>query len=216
MKNIRNIRFAAACICLLASMNMAAQNKTGEYKNSITLQPLYLFNSGLHIDYDRQIRGPHWIQVGVTGYLSEGDDIFETWMLDGQGMKKAVGGGLELNYKYLFPRTKKRLYVAGGIFCSAFDVRKDQSYFREYIEDGLTFYEPGRKEFSGSIGTVEPAVRFAIQTRPYRRFFVDWYAGVGYRFSFYDKDLFFPSDHLPGLTYGGTTLFVGFRLGPRF
>jgi hypothetical protein len=210
----------AFCLGFSASFHASAQSlATGgakEYKNAITLHPLYLINSGVRIDYDRRIQGRHWLQAGLTGYRSSGPDFFRLWMLDDWRGAKATGAALELNYKYFpFPRVKFIYFTAGAAY-SHFDVKYSGFSYEKYPEDGLTFYEPRQRTLTQMFDRIETSARIAIQTRPLRRIFVDFYVGAGYRFSFYDEQKPYPYQTMMNLGYRGPTLTTGFRIGTRF
>jgi hypothetical protein len=206
---------------LLVCREAEAQNEMKEtFKNTLAVQPLYWVNNGFRIDYERQLNTPkHWLQVSGIGYYVEDEDIFwNLWMNSGAQIDKTWGAGLEVNYKY-FPFKRPVMYFSGGLAFSHFNVDYCESgyQFISYENDGLTYYEPewqtgNATQYFNRVGT---NLYLGFQNRPARRFLIDGYTGVGYTYSFYDKNKYSPDRYLNSLSYRGISFTIGFRIGFR-
>lgn len=217
---ICKIMILAICVYMLAGVQyMSAQEG---YKYSIGVQPLYLVNGGLRLDFEKRLKNPqHLLQASVIGYLlPERDDPYEHWesllVDDDYDVNKLTGGGLALDYKY-FPFPKANfLYFSGGLSYHYFDVRYDGYEYFKYVEDGMTFYEPRFGEIKQTFNKVGGNVCFGIQTTNRRPFFVDGYIGVGYSHSFYDENKYHIGNNMFTVGYRGVTFVTGIRIGYRF
>ena len=192
------------------------------YNYSIGVQPLYLFNTGLRIDFEKRLKDPRqMLQVSAIGYLlPKRDEPYEYWetllVEDHYNVNKLLGGGLALDYKYFPFRLANFLYFSGGLSYHYFDVRYDGFKFISYQEDGMTFYEPQWGEIKQVFNKVGGNVLFGLQTAPHRRVFVDGYIGIGYTHSFYDEDKHHIDDNMFNVGYRGVTFVTGIKIGYRF
>jgi hypothetical protein len=189
------------------------------YKNNLGLQPLYLFNQGMRIDYERQLNDPHhWLQMSATGYYADDTDYsgIATLLFGDDRIKKLSGAGVEVNYKYFFLK-RRFLYVSAGVSHRYFHTLSHAFGYASYHEDGLTFYRLNYGLQSQDFNRVGFNSCFGVQTSPYKRFFVDGYVGLGLCRSFYDRDGYYPDPaNINGLSYSGLTFTVGMRAGMRF
>jgi hypothetical protein len=189
------------------------------YRNNISVQPLYVFNQGVRIDYERQLHNPyHWLQVSTKGYFMNDkyDQGLMTLLFDDDRIEKLKGAGAELNYKYFFLK-KRILYVSAGVSYSYFHTQQYDSYFTDFHEDGLTFYRSEYSMQTQEFNKMGFNTCFGVQSSPRKRFFVDGYVGFGYSHSFYDKNKYYPdTDNINGLSYSGPTFTTGLRIGIRF
>jgi hypothetical protein len=214
--------FLLSSACLLVSPGAEAQDEAQKtFRNSLAVEPLYWLNNGFRLDYERQLKNPaHWLQLSVIGYSVEDEDrLWNVWMLDNhRSLRESWGAGLEAEYKW-FPFSRQWLYVSGGLSFAHFDVsyREYASQFITYAEDGLTYYEPQceERELSQYFNRLATHLYMGIQTSPRRRFLIGAYTGIGYMYSFYDRDKYHPGNHIYNLAYRGVTFTVGFRLGFR-
>jgi hypothetical protein len=215
---------------MLFPRKAGAQDETEKtFRHSLAVQPLYWLNNGFRADYERELENPgHSLQLSAIGYYAEdGNSLWNAWMLSSEALlKEAWGAGLEANYKYFPFRIRgyssfrsRGVYVSGGLSAAHFSVnyRTEGPRYVSYVENGLTYYEPQwvegeAKQYFNRIGTTFCA---GIQNRPSKRFLIDGYIGIGYVYSFYDKDKYYPASYSGKLSYRGLTLTAGFSVGFR-
>jgi hypothetical protein len=207
--------------CLFPLTCAVAQNAQNDraYTSAVSVQPLYLFNRGLRIDYEKQLGNPyHWVQVSAKGYYMTDDGYagLTTLIFDNDRIEDLSGVGTELNYKYFF--LKKRIpYIAAGLSYHYFHTHQYGYDFIDFRQDDLTMYYPVYSLQAQDFNKVGFNTCFGVQTSPYKRFFVDGYIGIGYCRSFFDENRYYPdSDNMNGPSYTGFTLTTGIRLGIRF
>ncbi|MDR1645215.1 MAG: hypothetical protein LBS05_05255 [Tannerellaceae bacterium] len=199
-----------------------AQTETPEtFTQTLAIQPLYLLNNGLRIDYERQLCNPNqWLQISAIGYYIEDNDALWTYWdwSSSYGFNRAWGAGLEINYKY-FPTERRQLYFSGGLSASHFNVgyNEYQQQYDIYMQDGLTYYEPQwvNRHLSQRFNRIGMNFYIGRQNRPSRRFLLDWYAGIGRAHSFYNEGRRSPERYYGSLSYSGVTFTLGVRLGFR-
>lgn len=208
-----------SCIAPLACATAQDGRSDIFYRNNISVQPLYIFNQGMRIDYERQLHNPyHWLQVSAKGfYVNDGyDPGLMTLLFSDDRIEKLKGAGAELNYKYFFMK-KRFLYISAGLSYSYFNTQQYGLTFVDFREDDLTFYRPDYSMQTQEFNKMGFNTFFGVQSSPRRRFFVDGYVGFGYSRSFYDKNKYYPNtDNINGLSYNGPTFTTGLRLGVRF
>lgn len=208
-----------ACTLLPACAAAQGTPRTDGYGHSLAVQPLYIFNQGVRVDYERQLSSPyHWLQVSGKGYyMHRADDAGLLTLLFGDDRIETLSGaGAELNYKYFFLK-RRHLYVSAGLSYGYVHTKLHGVDFSGFREDDLTLYRPHYRLQSQDFNRAGFNTFFGIQTSPYRRFFVDVYAGVGYARSFYDRSRYYPdTGNMNGLSYSGPTVTAGVRIGIRF
>lgn len=226
MKKILFVLAILFCVCLSDSNHsLSAQEKEKKdvlYNYSIAVQPLYLVNGGLRIDFEKRLKDPrHMLQVSAIGYIHpRRDDPYEHWesllIDDYYDVNKLMGAGLAVDHKwFLFPKARF-LYLSAGVSYTYFDVRYNGFKNISFVEDGLTFYETRYMELKQTFNKVGGNVCFGLQTAPRRPFFIDGYVGFGYSYSFYDEKKFFIEDNMFNIGYRGLTFTTGIRIGYRF
>ncbi|MDR2118565.1 MAG: hypothetical protein LBP25_03410 [Tannerellaceae bacterium] len=195
----------------------AQHDSPATFKNTLAIQPLYWLNNGIRIDYERQLKNPsHWLQIsGIGYYLMDSENFWTLWNYD--DLNDAWGAGMEVNYKY-FP-FGRIWYLSAGLSAAHFSVQYSTEHFTyiSYEQEGLTYYEPRWEnvEESQQFERFGTNLCVGIQTRPSRRFLLDFYTGAGRVFSLYDEDKRYPDKYLNSLSYRGITLTMGVRIGFR-
>jgi hypothetical protein len=201
---------------LLFAHPTPAQEPAGDrlYTNTLSIQPLYLLNQGIRIDYDRQIATPaHWLQISAKAYPKTEAPLF-----DDDRIEDVSGLGTEINYKYFF--LKQHIpYLMAGISWNYYHAHLYGYDYHPFSRDELTFYYPGYTLQTQNFNKAALNACFGIQTSPWKRFFIDGYIGIGYSRSLFDqtKTSCYPiSGNMNAITYTGLTLNTGLRLGLRF
>jgi hypothetical protein len=214
--------FLLLAFYVLISQGAEAQREAGKtFKNSLAIQPLYWLNSGLRIDYERQLKNSHhWLQFSAIGYYVDDEDLlWNSLMNSNRPIQDAWGSGLEVNYKWL-PFQRPQMYLSGGLSFSHFNVgyRESGYHYLTYRENELTYYELdwGERRIQQDFDRIGTNFRIGFQTHASRRFLIDSYVGIGHMYSFYDGGKPYPgTDLINSLSYRGVTLTAGFRIGFR-
>jgi len=202
-------------LCLFACCLVNAQRK-----NTVALQPLYVFNGGLRLDVERQLASPsHWLQLSISGYyLPNQDDFYESWITSNSDFEefnllKGIGAGLA--YKYFF--YSNLLYSMPAISYNYYEVGYNGYGYFPYMEDGLTKYEYRLKDSNQYFNKLNGSLSAGFQTPLTRAFFFDCYLGIGYSYSSYKKDrIVFNKDNIFGFERRGLTVTTVIRLGFAF
>lgn len=191
-----------------------------EFTYGISVEPLYLFNAGLRLNFETLIKGNprQLLQVSAIGYYNDWfDDGWETLLIDHTyGANKIIGGGIGADYK-LFPSPKlKYFYVSGGVSYHYFNLNYDDYKMVSFVEDGLTFYESVWTTSTMPFNKIGANICLGLQSSRHKLLFTDVYLGAGYSYGFFDKEKYNPGNTMHSIGYRGITLLLGFRFGFRF
>ncbi|MDR1919962.1 MAG: hypothetical protein LBQ65_10005 [Tannerellaceae bacterium] len=221
----RKTILTALALGLLTSFGAEAQQERQPgFKHALSVQPLYWLNNGFRLDYERQLKNPaHWLQISGVGYYADDvNDFWSFWSFGDHPLNEAWGGGLDASYKW-FP-FKRVLYTSAGLSVRHFNLKYNETIedFISYERDGLTYYEPQSREVEVSqyFDRLGANLYLGVQNNSTKRFLIDAYIGLGWTYSFYDKDKYYPGKYYGyissnSLSYRGITLLLGFRIGFR-
>lgn len=224
-KRFYSLLLTGILLCLLSS---SANGQTGETqervalspyfkKHTITWQPTSLINGGLRFDYEQRIKGRHWARIAPTVYIFPGTDS-DYWYDDyGKGVyaTRNAGFGLDMAYKYYINRLEI-VYCLGGINYHYNHVDYEQYDYVPFVEDGLTKYRYTKADKCQNFNRVGALACIGIQTPQRIGFYIDTYMGIGYCYTFYDKDKARFDDSVFGYGYRGFHFTGGFRIGFAF
>jgi len=196
------------------------------YKNAFSIEPLYLFNNGLRLNYERQLVTPkHWLEGSLIGYVVDyrntdrdmylSNGSYNTWFLNSRDISNAWSLGTEINYKYYL---RPFLYLSAGGAYSHTAVTDETATFRKFKEDDLTFYEHVWGKQTQRFDRVACNLRLGFQSKYYRRVVVGGYIGFTFTHSFFNPrndDDYASEDDITDLRYSGMLPHIGFRLGFR-
>jgi len=190
------------------------------FKNVITAEPLYLFNNGLKINYERRLFAHNWVEVSVVGYKYDKESFQNVWGAPyfwDNDIDRGYGYGADLHYKW-FPL--QFMYLSCGVQLRHHKISADDyTYgFSSYEEDGMTYYYPSLRSVSQYVNHFSTCLRLGFQTRPFRRVSVGGFIGFNYVRSstndtFYN---YWTDDDVFSLTYNGLMPELGFKIGVRF
>jgi hypothetical protein len=220
MNKILIVAFVAMSISTLRAQNNV--NLTEKYphleKNyTVAVHPLYLFNGGLRLDFEKRIDNtPAWIQIGATGYhLARHTGRSNYWYRPSGEYNYLAGGGLDLNYKRFYNRKETLYYSAGGAFTHYY-IEYSGKHLRSYDEDGLTYYMYKYGNQKQKINKLGLNMYLGYQS-PRPSFLFDMFVGIGYRYSFrsYGKNELYENGMI-ALGYRGFVVTAGVRLGIKF
>ncbi|MDR1524194.1 MAG: hypothetical protein LBS79_02910 [Tannerella sp.] len=200
-----------SCAGIFAGRPANAQEIRPAY--TLSFEPLYLFNSGMRINLEKQIAPRNWLGINLTGYYlpydtESGHGTFNSEFESIDGLK---GIGIGGTYKYYYAR---KWFMELGAGYTFFDVRNDGYGFRKFREDGLPFYEYVYTEKHSYFRKVTANFSIGLHSTFHRHFYVEPYAGLGLARSFYDKSYGEKYNAtIFGIGYRGTYPVLGIRLG---
>jgi hypothetical protein len=209
-----------SCLCLLGEINLLnAQDYEEKLPNyTFSVEPLLLYNGGLRLNFEKQLKPRHWLGINITGYLMPYDSVSEdyydsSWITsnsDFDSFLELKGLGLSGAYKYHFNST---YFVAAGISYTYFDVGYQDYVYHRYEEDGLTLYDYGLRDMHQYFHKATGSLCFGIHSNFHHAFYVEPYLGLGYAYSLYDKDKKPFNKTIFGFGYKGTYITAGVKLG---
>jgi hypothetical protein len=189
-----------------------------EKRYTVAIQPLYLYNNGMRLDFEKRIKDmPAWIQISPLIYrVPKTDSDYNQWLLfSDEEVGSLWGGGLEVNYKYFFNK-QESFYVAGGVSYIYHGIKYYDTRLHPFTEDGLIYQSYERSLCKQQINKWGANAYIGYQL-PTRSFLFDMYFGFGYRHSVesdkqpnrFNNNMFSPG-------YSGTIVTTGFRIGVKF
>jgi hypothetical protein len=200
------------------------QDRT-EPRYAFSIEPLYLYNAGLKLNLEKQLKPKEWVEVNLTGYYLPYSKIENRYAIffgdyqDGgyftinsvfQRFSKLNGGGIGGAYKrYVF----KSIVVSANISYTYYDVQFPSWEFYKYEEDGLIFYDYGRREVHQYFNNMKISLLAGMRTSFRRAFFAEYFIGLGYAYSFHDKDKKAYNESPFGFGYRGIYPTIGIKLG---
>jgi hypothetical protein len=222
----KNILRIVVLVFLIAPFSsLFSQEENPRY--ALAFHPFALMWGGIKCHFDVKVEERQWLSVMPTVYLFPGANSlgwdwdyydYDYYYYDRQryDVVDSKGFGLELNYKY-YLNSKENFYLLGGLSNSFF--RVEYSY-RDYIpfrdEDNHPLYRYDDVVKTGSFDKLGAAVSFGVNTDMKRGFYVNFYTGVGYLHSFYNKNEIDPSvrdNYVYDFRYRGFYPALGFSLG---
>lgn len=232
MKTLKILLLVVA-LTVSTSFASAQEEYSREYvlpKYTIAVQPLYLFNGGLRADFEKQLDSPgKWLQFHVSGFILPEKEIdyqnyrthyyyydnsWGTFNSNFNDILGLYGFGLGSAYKYLFKHSS--FYFSAGLNYNFYNVTYANYGLESFVEDGMTFYEYRYSPAVQNFHKFRPNANIGIQSSLSNLVFYDFYIGLGYAYSLYDKSKKAFDSTIFGYGYRGLTISGGFRIGVTF
>jgi hypothetical protein len=210
-------------------MALNAQEQEKPLPNyAVSVEPLFLYNGGLRLNVEKRLTPKQWIELNVTGYRlpehkMDDDNYYNNswWNNDGwitsnadfNSFSKLSGAGLGGTYKYYFYSSN---YVSGGISYAYSGVQYKDYTFHPYTEEGLTYYSYGLHNVNQDFHRLAGNLCIGTRSAFYHAYLIEFYGGLGYTHSFYDKDKRTYDETMFGFGYKGMTITFGFKFGFNF
>lgn len=184
---------------------------------TIAISPIVMMNSGMKVDFEMELSHKgRWLQFSLMGYyaskFSDQSDVWNTFTSSFDDFSALKGAGIGVAYKQMI--NVRGWYLTAGALVNYYDVGNYQTRFVPMEEDGLIFWRPKKGLFYTKY--YKPMVQFNVgKFIPLsRRVFLDISTGLGYAYSFYDKDKHNGEyDGMYGFAYRGIEWNFGFRIG---
>jgi opacity protein-like surface antigen len=228
MKKILSLIFVLITLLSISSLSAQMQqdaNLIARYPHmgkqyTIAIQPLYIHNSSLRLDFEKRLNNsPAWLQIGLTSNIlpKTTDDKYNNYwlILADEEFNELYGGTLDINYKRFFNR-KETWYYAGGCSFSHYNIEYVDRYIRSFTEDGMVYHEFDYGPLKQVINKVGMNTFIGYQP-PTTSFLFDVFMGLGYRYSFRKNDDLKHFNYSPfSFGYKGIVLIAGVRFGVKF
>jgi hypothetical protein len=195
-------------ILILHLLGLSAQQdeRQLDYEPSklIAFVPQYLINNGIRIDYDIRIKNNHWLQLAPQFYLREKGESSPDQSTE--DFTQLYGGGLYLHHRrYISPAPGENgSYLSYGVGYNYFYLSYDEKHFSNYTQRYSRINKFGGEVTIGMVATIQEV------------FVLDFYAGLGVRYSMINSDADNPKhfdDFYPDFGYTGNVILLGLRIG---
>jgi hypothetical protein len=202
---------------LTSTVVFAQEEQAFKREKILSIVPQYVFQNGFRVDYEFTLRDNRksWLQFSPELFMST----------DGNNMTSADynsmrGIGLEVHHKYFMKEPDERFgfYFAYGGGLQFFGIKNDQNVEFIYSEYDTNYISYRTEEVNTTINRVLFNFVVGKQVVRYEPFVVDYYLGIGFRYSM-DKDLELMENYNQtwfDTGYSGSLLVAGLKLGFNF
>ena len=202
---------------LTSTMVFAQEGQAFKREKILSIVPQYVFQNGFRVDYEFTLRNNQksWLQFSPEIFISTGDNNMTS-----TNYNSMRGIGLEVHHKYFMKEPNERygFYFAYGGGLQFFGVKNDQNVEYTYSEYDTNYISYRTEEVNTTINRV--LLNFVIGKQIVRSkpFIIDYYLGVGFRYSM-DKNLELMESYNQTWFdngYSGSLLVAGLKLGFNF
>ncbi len=183
----------------------------------ISIVPQYVFQNGFKFDYEFTLGEDwkSWLQISPTLFVGIDDNDVSSYEY-----KNMSGFGLEVHHKYFLkePDERKGFYFSYGGGLQRLGIRSDQLVPYTYTENGNNYVSYHTDEVKTVINRALLNIMVGKQIVRHRPLIIDYYIGVGFRYSM-DKDMKLIETYNDGwfdYGYSGSLLVAGIKLGFNF
>ncbi len=178
-----------ASLLMVASL-VNAENITEIFKKEeapkfgIAIVPQYAIMSGMRMDADILLGEKQYLTLAPQLYYSNSSYMYS------YDETSFVGGGLKLTYRY-FPGKKAKGdggYLGLGLDYKYMDFKYDTYSYYDYTEDGVEYSTVTDKEGNKIFNQAGFDITLGYQLKVTPEFYLDFYAGWGFRLSDFDPD----------------------------
>lgn len=204
-------------VLLTSTIVFAQDEKPFQREKILSIVPQYVFQNGFRVDYEFTLQNNRksWLQFSPELFIST----------DGNNMTSANytsmrGIGLEVHHKYFMKEPNERygFYFAYGGGLQFFGIKNDQNVQFTYSEYDTNYISYKTEEVNTTINRVLLNFVIGKQVIRYQPFIIDYYLGVGFRYSM-DKNLELMETYNQTWFdngYSGSLLVAGLKFGFNF
>lgn len=204
-------------VLLTSTIVFAQDEKPFQREKILSIVPQYVFQNGFRVDYEFTLQNNRksWLQFSPELFIStDGNNMTNA------NYKSMRGIGLEIHHKYFMKEPSERYgyYFAYGGGLQFFGIKNDQSVQYTYSEYDTNYISYRTKEVNTTINRVLLNFVVGKQITWHKPFIVDYYLGVGFRYSI-DKNLELMEMYNQSWFdngYSGSLLVAGLKLGFNF
>lgn len=201
-------------IILIIIFSVSSKQLSAQSEKIISIVPQYVFQNGFRVDYEFNLHDDwkSWLQLSPTLFISTDDNGIGSY-----GYNNMRGIGMEVHHKYFMqePDDRRGFYFAYGGGLQFLGLNADQLVTYDYFENGVPYTSYRTEEVTTTINRLLLNVMVGRQVVRYKPFIIDYYLGVGFRYSM-DKDLKLIdnfNDTWFDYGYSGSLIVAGIKLG---
>lgn len=204
-------------VLLTSTIVFAQESQTFKREKILSIVPQYVFQNGFRVDYEFTLRNnwKSWLQLSPELFINtDGNDI------SSYNYNSMRGIGLEVHHKYFMeePNERNGFYFAYGGGFQFFGIKSDEYVDYTFSEGGAEYISYRQEEVNTSINRVLLNFVVGKQVVRYKPFIVDYYLGIGFRYSM-DKNLELMETYNQSwfdYGYSGSLMVAGIKLGFNF
>jgi hypothetical protein len=204
-------------VLLNSTIVFAQDEKPFQREKILSIVPQYVFQNGFRVDYEFTLQNNRqsWLQFSPELFIStDGNNMTNA------NYKSMRGVGLEVHHKYFMKEPNERygFYFAYGGGLQVFGIKNDQNVQYTYSEYDTNYISYRTEEVNTTINRVLLNFIVGKQITRHKPFIVDYYLGVGFRYSM-DKNLELMEMYNQSWFdngYSGSLLVAGLKLGFNF
>ncbi|MDP3912317.1 MAG: hypothetical protein Q8R96_01070 [Bacteroidota bacterium] len=204
-------------VLLTSTIVFAQDEKPFQREKILSIVPQYVFQNGFRVDYEFTLQNNRqsWLQFSPELFIStDGNNMTNA------NYKSMRGVGLEVHHKYFMKEPNERygFYFAYGGGLQVFGIKNDQNVQYTYSEHDTNYISYRLEEVNTTINRVLLNFIIGKQVVRYKPFIVDYYLGIGFRYSM-DKNMELMETYNQTWFdngYSGSLLVAGLKLGFNF
>lgn len=201
----------------MATLAFAQNEKPFERQKIFSIVPQYVIQNGFRFDYEFTLRNnlKSWLQLSPELFISTHSTNIST-----DNYKSMIGAGLEIHHKYYLkePNENGGYYFGYGGGLQFFGIKDNESVSYTYTENGTEYISFREEEVNNTINRLLLNFIIGKQVVSFKPFIVDYYLGVGFRYSV-DKNLNLLNTYNStwfDYGYSGSLLVSGIKIGFDF
>ncbi|MDR0768396.1 MAG: hypothetical protein LBE71_00580 [Dysgonamonadaceae bacterium] len=180
---------------------------------AFSIEPLYMYNGSLRLNVAKRLESGDCIEANITGYCLPHNNT-GNYITANSDFEQIIGlGGLGVGstYKYYILQS---LYIGGGASYTYYRVQyRNLDFYGYEAEDGLTFYKYQYQNCSQTYNKFTANLSIGIHSTFHRTFLVEYYFGLGYAHSLYNKNKAAYNSTPFGFGYRGMYPAAGIKIG---
>lgn len=180
---------------------------------AIGFAPYYTITNGLRLDIDFRTNQEknHWLVISPQFYYDENNNNYREYI-------EMTGFGIDFSYRvYLADNSKpKGPHFSPGFTLQFFNIKDEIFIPVEFIQDGQTYFTMEESTETSNVFKLGPNILFGYQFLINNVMYLDIYGGLGFRFSFDNRDrqfIYRYQDWWGDYGYSGILLNGGMRIG---
>jgi hypothetical protein len=186
---------------------------------AFSVEPLYLYNGALRVNAEKRIESNNWLELNIAGYwlphekIETREDKSGSYFTSNSNFERFAGlGGASIGgtYKHFLSRS---FFMSLGVSYTCYRVWYTDFEFNKYREDDLTFYEYRYQDFTQIFNKFAGNFSLGARSDFQHSLFIEYYFGIGYARSFYNKNKRAYDDAPFGFGHNGIYPAAGIKLG---
>lgn len=208
-------KLAVIIIVIFSCQNLYAQiNDSLKCTKIISIVPQYVFQNGFRVDYEISLKKnlQSWLQISPEFFINtDGNDI------SSYNYKNMSGFGLEIHHKYFMTEHNNRfgLYMAYGGGFQHFGITNTQQVNYSFSENGAEYISYKTADVTTPINRILLNFMVGKQIIKHKPFIIDYYMGVGFRYSLTKNMELIDTFNQTWFDYGysGSLIVAGIKFG---